>query len=251
MVFRICRARAPDELRRAADRPPANRRHVSIRSSCTAAGPAGARGSPCRAGSRSDRRTLAPGDELRGQLLQDLFLRGPIEVNNHVAAEDHVRLLGHSKVGIHEIQAPKLHLLRATPERRATDPSPGSRLRMKYFRRSSGGTGRTTSALKTPMLRLGQHRGGDVGGEHLESKTGMGLRVFAQHHRQRVRLLAGGAARAPDQRLPALPVALAPASGSAFATRKSKWPGSRKKSVLLVVTTSIRCTSLFLLALRA
>ncbi len=64
-------------------------------------------------------------------------------------------------------------------------------------------------------------------------------RVFAQDHRQRVRLLARRAARAPHQDRPDSVVA-ALSSGRACDVRNSKCLGSRKKSVLLVVTTSMR-----------
>ena len=52
---------------------------------------------------------VPPGHKLAGQLLQNLLLRGPIEVNDHISAEDHVRLFGEAEVGVHEIQPPKLH----------------------------------------------------------------------------------------------------------------------------------------------
>ena len=39
----------------------------------------------------------------------------------------------------------------------------------------------------------------DIGGHHSKLKARMGLPVFAQYHRQGVRLLAGGAARTPHQ----------------------------------------------------
>jgi hypothetical protein len=56
----------------------------------------------------------------------------PVEIDDDVAAEDDFRPFGHAEIGVHS----------------------GSRLRMKYFRRRSWGTGLAPSDLKIPMAAL-------------------------------------------------------------------------------------------------
>ena len=83
--------------------------------------------------------------ELVHQFLQYLLLGGAVKVDDHVAAEYDIRFLPQPIVGVHEIESTKLnqvphlgsdsHLLQCS-----------SRLRRKYFRRSSAGRGHDLGA---------------------------------------------------------------------------------------------------------
>jgi hypothetical protein len=51
---------------------------------------------------------IAARHEMMREFAEDAFLRGPVEVDDHVTAEDGVGALGDAIVGIHEIEAAKL-----------------------------------------------------------------------------------------------------------------------------------------------
>ena len=65
-------------------------------------------------------KAVASRQEMLGEISENLFLSGSVEVDDHVAAEDHVYLLSHPIVGILEIQAAELNelaQLRHNPEK--------------------------------------------------------------------------------------------------------------------------------------
>ena len=102
-------------------------------------------------------------------------------------------------VGIHEIQPAKLD---QSPQLRdhAHPVGAGIAAAHKVLAAERGRHGLNRLAWRKLRARLCQHGRRDIRGQNAEAKAGMGQRVFAQHHGQRVGLFAGRAARAPDQK---------------------------------------------------
>ncbi len=141
---------------------------------------------------------IASGYQLLGQLLQNSLLRRAIEVNDHIATEDDVRFLGEAEVGVHEIQTPKLNL---PAQLRDHAKQLGIGVAAPHEVPSAQVCRHRTHSLCTEDAQhgLGQHGGGDIGGQYLKAKTGTRLAKFLQHHGQRVSLLTRGATGAPDE----------------------------------------------------
>ena len=106
------------------------------------------------------------------------------------------------------------------------------------LRRHRGGGRRRVDAARRHL----QHLGAQIGAEDRHARRrGQLAPQLGQHHRQRIGLGAGRAGGAPHFQLaaPARPAAPATRCGSS----RSKCCGSRKNSVLFVVTASISATA--------
>ena len=154
------------------------------------------------------------------QLLQNLLLRGPVEVDDHVAAEDDIRLLLQPIVGVHEIETAKLnqvpqlgnnsHLLRTAVAAAQEVPSPqfrrdrGNNLGAEY-----GKTGLSSTVVQRSVAST------------LKRNPGCALAYSLSTIDKRVRLFSRRAAGAPDQQRPSAPRCLAssPAAPSSSDTR--------------------------------
>ena len=142
-----------------------------------------------------------PGTRRLRKLPQNLLLRRPVEIDDHVAAEDRVRLFAQSVIGVHEIQPPELH----QPAQFRHHPHP---IRIRA-RGCASDISSAAPAAPAPHPRSCRRPAPPwpapsskcpSPGSKPESR--MRLRIFAQHHRQRVRLFARRTPGAPHQQRP-------------------------------------------------
>src|SRR5579884_289419 len=126
----------------------------------------------------------------------ELLLRGLVEVDHDVAAEDHVERSFH-RPRLHQVepgepdQGPNVVVDAVEPGRGWLNASEVS----VHQRRGETGQG---ILLVGRLAGPGEHGGGDIGSEDLDVQTIEVRERFAEHERNGVGLFAGGAAGAPD-----------------------------------------------------
>ncbi|MGB8582658.1 MAG: hypothetical protein WCD47_17695 [Candidatus Sulfotelmatobacter sp.] len=131
--------------------------------------------------------------------MYDSLLRGPIEIDHHVPEKDDIHFLRKTEIGVHKIQAAKFHQLPQFGDD-AQQLAIGITAAHEILFAQVRGHGTDYIAVKNSSMRLGQHRGRNIGGQHFEAQAGVRLAAMMQDHRQGVRLLAGRAASAPDEK---------------------------------------------------
>ena len=185
----------------------------------------------------------AAGAQVLAQPLQHRMLGRLVEIDQHVAAEDHVEVAVDWVALIHQVQPHEFDpgaQFRHDPHQSALAVAAAQQIALAELRRHR----RDHRLGIDRALRHIEHLGGQIGPQDRDAQAAPLLAPVGQHHGERVGLRAGGAGGTPqlDLRLPA-GVAIRQQGGQRLRTRKRKCSGSRKKSVLLVVTASIRCTA--------
>src|ERR1700728_4471361 len=124
-----------------------------------------------------------------GKFSQNALLRRAIKIDDHIAAEDSIRLFRKTILCVHEIQVTKLD--HATQLRHDSHPACSSNTATQEVL----SLGSLWNAMNrffrvNASARLLQHNGRNVGGQNAKPETWMCLRIFAKNDTQRVRLLA-------------------------------------------------------------
>ena len=174
-------------------------------------------------------------------------LRRRVEIDQHVAQEDHVAVPVSSRIGrLHQVQLGGSGPARAVPARCARLRRRSGRCpHRRRLSRSAAGTGSQLGQRVDRPLRDLQHPARDVGAEDGPVQPRIGRRRAApaasppttpRRRWRRAALHSRNRDRPPG-------AARARASGRIMSSSRRKCAGSRKKSVLLVVIRSMICGS--------